>query len=92
MLDTRKRSDFAIVCDGQSVCRTLDDMGIWHEEKFLQNMTSAIALRDKVTIHPEGPSCYSSSWPKRALGETLAVRCGRVPVSQSVTLISSHAG
>ncbi|EIE19406.1 hypothetical protein COCSUDRAFT_48936 [Coccomyxa subellipsoidea C-169] len=58
----------------QSICRTLADLGVWHEEKFLQNMTSAILLRDKVAIHPEGPTLYSSSWPRRPLGETLAVR------------------
>ncbi|CAL8468396.1 g7936 [Coccomyxa elongata] len=74
----------------QSICRTLDDMGIWHEEKFLQNMTSAIALHDKVTIHPEGPSCYSSSWPKRALGETLAVRRTLARHGWTVVPIAKH--
>ena len=74
MHDELPRASLTSVCCEQSICRTLDDMGVWHEEKFLQNMTSAIALRDKVAIHPEGPTCYCSSWPKRPLGETLAVR------------------
>lgn len=42
----------------QSVCRTLSDMGVPHEEKFLQNLTSAILLPSKVALHPEGPSMY----------------------------------
>ncbi len=49
----------------QSVCRTLSDMGVPHEEKFLQNLTSAILLPSKVALHPEGPSmfCRLAAYP-----------------------------
>ncbi len=49
-------------------------MGISHEERFLHDVTSAITLRPKIAIHPEGPANCSSSLPRRPLGETLAVR------------------
>ncbi|CAL5221212.1 g3361 [Coccomyxa viridis] len=59
----------------QSVCRALADQGISFEEKQLHNMTFAVIVRGtQIALHPEGPDNYSSSWPKRPLGDTLAMR------------------
>lgn len=59
----------------QSVCRALADQGIPYEERQLDNMTFAVVVRGtRTALHPEGPDNFSSSWPKRPLGETLAMR------------------
>lgn len=70
----------------QSVCRALADQGISYEERQLHNMTFAVVvLGTQIALHPEGPDNFSSSWPKRPLGETLAMR--RMLSAQGWTVI-----
>ena len=70
----------------QKICRALQDMGEPHEERFLCSMTAAVVLRGSaIALHPEGPTQYSSSWPRRPLGETLAVR--RMLATQGWTVV-----
>ena len=66
----------------QKICRALQDMGEPYEEHFLCSMTAAVVLRGSaIALHPEG----SSSWPRRPLGETLAVR--RMLATQGWTVV-----
>ena len=75
----------------QKICRALQEMNEPFEERVLCSMTAAVVLRGSaIALHPEGPLQFSSSWPRRPLGETLAVRRMLASHGWTVVPVAKH--